>query len=67
MLSFPSLGIIASWATIVLCQLQLWRWWKRGKLQRWFAARKRVLEIARMRKGYTGEFPVIANIPVEGE
>ncbi|MEV2220410.1 amino acid permease [Nocardia vinacea] len=116
-LNMASLGIIASWATIVLCQLQLWRWWKHGKLQRpqfrmwgapwtglitlvflffvvvltgvdypvgtwtvaslvvlipaliigWFAARKRVLEIARMRKGYTGEFPVIANIPIEGE
>lgn len=116
-LNMASLGIIASWATIVLCQLQLWRWWKHGKLQRpqfrmwgapwtglitlvflffvvvltgvdypvgtwtvaslvvlipaliigWFAARKRVLEIARMRKGYTGEFPVVANIPIEGE
>ncbi|MEV6338202.1 amino acid permease [Nocardia vinacea] len=116
-LNMASLGIIASWATIVLCQLQLWRWWKHGKLQRpqfrmwgapwtglitlvflffvvvltgvdypvgtwtvaslvvlipaliigWFAARKRVLEIARMRGGYTGEFPVIANIPIEGE
>ncbi|MFX0575762.1 amino acid permease [Nocardia nepalensis] len=116
-LNMASLGIIASWATIVLCQLQLWRWWKRGKLKRpefrmwgapwtglvtlaflffvvvltgvdypvgtwtvaslvviipaliigWFAARKRVLAIARTRKGYTGEFPVVANIPVEGE
>ncbi|WP_327093583.1 amino acid permease [Nocardia vinacea] len=116
-LNMASLGIVASWATIVLCQLQLWRWWKHGKLQRpqfrmwgapwtglitlvflffvvvltgvdypvgtwtvaslavlipmliigWFAARKRVLEIARMRKGYTGEFPVVANIPIEGE
>lgn len=116
-LNMASLGIIASWATIVLCQLQLWRWWKQGKLQRpqfrmwgapwtglitlvflflvvvltgvdypvgtwtvaslvvlipaliigWFAARKRVLAIAQMRKGYTGEFPVVANIPIEGE
>jgi L-asparagine permease len=116
-LNMASLGIIASWATIVLCQLQLWRWWKRGKLKRpefrmwgapwtglvtlaflffvvvltgvdypvgtwtvaslvviipaliigWFAARKRVLAIARTRTGYTGEFPVVANIPIEGE
>ncbi|WP_433759108.1 amino acid permease [Nocardia sp. CA-135398] len=116
-LNMASLGIIASWATIVLCQLQLWRWWKQGKLQRpqfrmwgapwtglitlvflffvvvltgvdypvgtwtvaslvvlipaliigWFAARKRVLAIARMRQGYTGEFPVVANIPIEGD
>ncbi|MEV4236045.1 amino acid permease [Nocardia sp. NPDC050408] len=116
-LNMASLGIIASWATIVLCQLQLWRWWKQGKLQRpqfrmwgapwtglitlvflffvvvltgvdypvgtwtvaslvvlipaliigWFAARKRVLAIAQMRKGYTGEFPVVANIPIEGD
>jgi L-asparagine permease len=116
-LNMASLGIIASWATIVLCQLQLWRWWKQGKLQRpqfrmwgapwtglitlvflffvvvltgvdypvgtwtvaslavlipaliigWFAARKRVLAIARMRAGYTGEFPVVANIPIEGD
>ncbi|MFI7668212.1 amino acid permease [Nocardia sp. NPDC049526] len=116
-LNIASLGIIASWATIVLCQLQLWRRCKQGKLQRpqfrmwgapwtglitlvflffvvvltgvdypvgtwtvaslvvlipaliigWFAARKRVLAIAQMRKGYTGEFPVVANIPIEGE
>ncbi|MFE9327348.1 amino acid permease [Nocardia sp. NPDC052278] len=116
-LNMASLGIIASWATIVLCQLQLWRWWKQGKLQRpqfrmwgapwtglitlvflffvvvltgvdypvgtwtvaslvllipaliigWFAARKRVLAIAQKRNGYTGEFPVVANIPIEGE
>ncbi|WP_433682927.1 amino acid permease [Nocardia sp. CA-119907] len=116
-LNMASLGIIASWATIVLCQLQLWRWWKRGKLKRpefrmwgapwtglltlaflffvvvltgvdypvgtwtvaslvvivpaliigWYAARKRVLAIAAMRGGYTGEFPVVANIPIEGD
>ncbi|WP_433199876.1 amino acid permease [Nocardia sp. CA-107356] len=116
-LNMASLGIIASWATIVLCQLQLWRWWKRGTLQRpefrmwgapwtglltlvflffvvvltgvdypvgtwtvaslvviipaliigWYAARKRVLAIAAMRGGYTGEFPVVANIPIEGD
>lgn len=33
----------------------------------WFAARKRVLAIVEMRNGYTGEFPVVANIPIEGE
>ncbi|MFI5775809.1 amino acid permease [Nocardia sp. NPDC051570] len=116
-LNVASLGILASWATIVLCQLQLWRWWKRGEAERpsfrmfgtpytsfatlvflfavlvltafdypvgtwtvaslviivpalvigWFAARKRVLAIARQREGYTGEFPVVANIPIDGE
>ncbi|MCM6776743.1 amino acid permease [Nocardia sp. CDC159] len=116
-LNVASLGILASWATIVLCQLQLWRWWKRGEAERpafrmfgapytsfatlafllavlvltafdypvgtwtvaslvvlvpalivgWFAARKRVLGIAREREGYTGEFPVVANIPLDGD
>ncbi|ATL68512.1 amino acid permease [Nocardia terpenica] len=116
-LNVASLGILASWATIVLCQLQLWRWWKQGRAERssfrmfgapytglitlaflfgvlvltafdypvgtwtvaslvvivpalvlgWYAARNRVLSIARERQGYTGEFPVVANIPVEGE
>ncbi|RDI67325.1 amino acid permease [Nocardia pseudobrasiliensis] len=116
-LNVASLGILASWATIVLCQLQLWRWWKRGDAERpafrmfgapytsfatlvflftvlvltafdypvgtwtvaslivlvpalvlgWFAARKRVLSIAREREGYTGEFPVVANIPIDGD
>ncbi|RJO75778.1 amino acid permease [Nocardia panacis] len=116
-LNMASLGIVASWATIVLCQLQLWRWWKAGRVQRpsfrmfgapytglltlvflvfvvvltafdypvgtwtvaslvviipalilgWFAARRRVLAIAEQRMGYTGEFPVVANIPMDGE
>ncbi|MEU7633145.1 amino acid permease [Nocardia sp. NPDC049220] len=116
-LNIASLGIVASWATIVLCQLQLWRWSQQGRLRRpafrmfgapytgvltlvflffvvvltgldypvgtwtvatlaliipalivgWFGARGRVLAIAQQRAGYTGEFPVVANIPVDGE
>ncbi|WP_378733759.1 amino acid permease [Nocardia brasiliensis] len=116
-LNMASLGIVASWATIVLCQLQLWRWSQQGKVERpsfrmfgapytglltlvflffvvvltgfdypvgtwtvaslaviipmlivgWLAARKRVLAIAEQRMGYTGEFPVVANIPMDGE
>ncbi|WP_327109996.1 amino acid permease [Nocardia sp. NBC_01730] len=116
-LNMASLGIVASWATIVLCQLQLWRWSTQGRIERpafrmfgapytglltllflflvvvltgfdyplgtwtvatlaliipalvvgWFATRKRVLAIAEQRAGYTGEFPVVANIPVDGE
>ncbi|WP_280264930.1 amino acid permease [Nocardia wallacei] len=116
-LNVASLGILSSWATIVLCQLQMWRWWRRGEIERpafrmfgapytgiatlvflfvvvvlmgfdypvgtwtvaslailvpaliigWFAARKRVLAVARERAGYTGEFPVVANIPLDDE
>ncbi|KQU04276.1 L-asparagine permease [Rhodococcus sp. Leaf7] len=33
-LNMSALGIIASWATIVLCQLQLYRWSKKGILDR---------------------------------
>ncbi|WP_039800599.1 amino acid permease [Nocardia araoensis] len=116
-LNMASLGIVASWATIVLCQLQLWRWSTRGRIQRpafrmfgapytglltlvflffvvvltgfdypvgtwtvatiplivpalivgWFAARKRVLAIAAERGGPTGEFPVVAALPVDRE
>ncbi|MBF6330972.1 amino acid permease [Nocardia transvalensis] len=116
-LNVAALGILSSWATIVLCQLQLWRRWRRGDADRpsfrmfgapytgfatlaflvavlvltafdypvgtwtvaslvvlipalilgWFAARKRVLGIAREREGYTGEFPVVANIPLDGD
>jgi L-asparagine permease len=29
----------------------------------WYAVRGRVLEVARERAGYTGEFPVVANRP----
>ncbi|MGF6882412.1 L-asparagine permease [Nocardia sp. GAS34] len=116
-LNVASLGILASWATIVLCQLKLWRLWRGGRMERpafrmfgapytgiatliflfvvlvitafdypvgtwtvaslaiivplliigWFVVRKRVLAIAHQREGYTGEFPVVANIPVDGE
>lgn len=33
-LNMSALGIIASWATIVICQIQLYRWWRRGILNR---------------------------------
>lgn len=33
-LNIAALGIIASWATIVLCQLQLFRWSKQGEMDR---------------------------------
>jgi L-asparagine permease len=33
-LNMAALGIIASWATIVICQIQLYRWSKKGILQR---------------------------------
>jgi L-asparagine permease len=33
-LDLSALGIIASWATIVICQIQLYRWSKKGILQR---------------------------------
>ncbi len=33
-LNMAALGIIASWATIVICQIQLYRWSKRGILER---------------------------------
>lgn len=33
-LNISALGIVSSWATIVLCQIQLQRWAKQGKLQR---------------------------------
>jgi len=116
-LNVASLGILASWATIVLCQLKFWQLWKAGRVERpsfrmfgapytgiatlvfllvvlvltafdypvgtwtvaslviivpalvlgWYAARKRVLAIAQERAGYTGEYPVVANRPVDGE
>jgi L-asparagine permease len=105
---------IASWGTIVICQIQLYRWSKRGILQRpsfqlfgtpytsyatlvflvavtglmcyenywnlvallvivpalivgWYAVRGRVLEMARERVGYTGNYPVIAETPLMDE
>jgi L-asparagine permease len=116
-LNIAALGIIASWGTIVLCQIQLYRWAKKGILERpsfrlwgspytgyltlafllgvvvlmacdppigtwtvatlvviipalivgWFVVRGRVLEVARERQGYTGEFPVVANRPLPPE
>ncbi len=33
-LNVASLGIVASWGTIVLCQLRLHSWWRRGILER---------------------------------
>ncbi len=33
-LDLSALGIIATWAMIVACQLQLWRWEQKGILQR---------------------------------
>lgn len=33
-LNIASLGIIASWATIVICQIQMYRWSKKGILER---------------------------------
>ncbi|WP_024805409.1 amino acid permease [Nocardia sp. BMG51109] len=116
-LNVASMGILSSWATIVLCQLQLWRRWRRGEAERpafrmfgapytglatlvflaavlvlmgfdypvgtwtvaslvvivpaliigWFAARKRVLAVAQERAGYTGEYPVVANIPMDDD
>ncbi|MGX9670047.1 amino acid permease [Mycobacterium sp. HM-7] len=116
-LNMAALGIIASWATIVICQLQLFRWSQRGEMERpafrmwgapytgyatlvflavvlvlmafdkpvgtwtvatlviiipalivgWYAARGRVLEIAKQRQGFTGQFPVVANPPPPGE
>jgi L-asparagine permease len=103
-----------SWGTIVICQIQLYRWSKRGILQRpsfqllgtpdtsyatlvflvavtglmcyenywnlvallvivpalivgWYAVRGRVLEMARERVGYTGNYPVIAETPLMDE
>ncbi|GAB2685706.1 amino acid permease [Nocardia thraciensis] len=29
-LNMSALGVITAWAAIVLCQLQLWRWWRNG-------------------------------------
>ena len=113
-LDLSALGIIASWGTIVVCQLQLYRWSKKGILQRpsfrlfgtpytsyatlaflaavtalmcyenywnlvallvivpalvigWYCVRGRVLEMARERIGYTGNYPVVAETPLLDE
>lgn len=114
-LNVASLGILASWATIVLCQLKLFYLAKQGQAERpafrmfgapytgiatlvflglvlvlmafdrpvgtwtvaslviivpalaigWRIASPRVLAIARLREGYTGEFPVLPPIPMD--
>ncbi|MEV2224429.1 amino acid permease [Nocardia vinacea] len=114
-LNMSALGIIASWATIVICQIQLHRFARKGILNRpafrlpgapytgyatlaflaavlvlmafdrpigtwtvatlvlivpaliggWFLVRGKVMAAARERIGYTGEFPVVANRPLE--
>lgn len=114
-LNMSALGIIASWATIVICQIQLYRFSRKGILNRpafqlpgapytgyatlaflaavlvlmaldrpigtwtvatlvlivpaliggWFLVRGKVIAAARERIGYTGEFPVVANRPLE--
>ncbi|GAB2452777.1 amino acid permease [Nocardia tengchongensis] len=33
-LNIAALGTIAAWSAIVLCQLQLYRWWRRGQADR---------------------------------
>lgn len=33
-LNVSAMGTIVAWTAIVVCQLQLWRWWKQGKAQR---------------------------------
>jgi L-asparagine permease len=113
-LDLSALGIIASWGTIVICQIQLYRWSQKGILSRpafrlwgtpytsyatlaflvgvtglmcyenywnlialvvivpvlmlgWFAVRGRVLEMARERVGYTGDYPVVAETPLMDE
>ncbi|MGW4350681.1 amino acid permease [Nocardia sp. NPDC004582] len=114
-LNVASLGILASWATIVLCQLKLFYLAKQGRAERpafrmfgapytgiatlvflglvlilmafdrpvgtwtvaslviivpalaigWRIASPRVLAIAKLREGYTGEFPVVPPIPMD--
>jgi L-asparagine permease len=113
-LDLSALGIIASWGTIVICQIQLYRWSQKGILSRpafrlwgtphtsyatlvflvvvtglmcyenywnlvalvvivpvlmlgWFAVRGRVLEMARERVGYTGDYPIVAETPLMDE
>jgi L-asparagine permease len=116
-LNMAALGIIASWGTIVLCQLRLVKMANAGLMTRpkfrmpltpwsgyasllflfavlvlmafdhpigtwtigtlvvlipmliggWYLVRGRVMESAQERVGYTGEFPVVANPPVDPE
>ncbi|MEV0032741.1 amino acid permease [Nocardia sp. NPDC050793] len=116
-LNMSALGVISTWATIMLCHLQLWRWWRRGQVERpsfrmvgapytnvavliflagvvalmvfgdddiqrgavltmaiimvpalvagWFVVRRRVTQLAAQRQGYTGQFPIITERPLE--
>ncbi|AQT78655.1 L-asparagine permease [Mycolicibacterium litorale] len=113
-LDLSALGIIASWGTIVICQIQLYRWSQKGILSRpafrlwgtpytsyatlaflaavtilmcienywnlvallvivpaltlgWYRVRGRVLEVARERVGYTGDYPIVAETPLQDE
>ncbi|HWU46465.1 MAG TPA: amino acid permease [Humibacter sp.] len=118
-LNVSALGIVSSWATIILCQIRLRRWSLQGRLDRpsfrlfgapytsyltlgflvavlvlmaldypagtytiaslviivplliagWYAARGRILQIARERQAYTGQFPVAAarRVPTRGK
>ncbi|WP_280495075.1 amino acid permease [Nocardia asiatica] len=118
-LNMSALGTIFAWAAIVICQLQLWRWSRAGRVERpsfrligapytsfatlvflvavvglmafsddhvqrgaviamlvimvpalvggWFLARKRVLQIAEIRQGITGQFPVLAERPLRAQ
>ncbi|GAA4383307.1 amino acid permease [Tsukamurella soli] len=116
-LNMSALGIVASWGTIVLCQIRLQRKAEAGLMTRpnfrmpfapwssyltllflfavlvlmafdhpigtwtvatlvvlipmliggWYLVRGRVLAEARVREGYTGGFPVVANRPVDPE
>ena len=115
-LNVASLGIISTWAMIVLCQMQLAKLAKRGELLRpafrmpgapvtgwltlgflaavlvmmafdspagtwtvaslvvivpalmlgWYLCRDRVLDIAAVRDGHTGPYPLVANRPAPG-
>jgi L-asparagine permease len=109
-IDLSALGIIASWATILLCHIRFISWHRKGILNRptfrapmapytswatlgflvvvlflmckseiwnlyaivllipalaggWFVVRKRVAAAAEERAGWTGSYPVIANIP----
>jgi L-asparagine permease len=113
-LDLSALGIIASWGTIVICQIQLYRWSQKGILERpsfrlfgtpytsyatlvflaavtllmcienywnaiallvivpaliggWYAVRGRVLAVAMEREGFTGNYPVVAETPLQDE
>lgn len=113
-LNIAALGILSSWATIVLCQLRMYQMSKAGLVRRprfrmpltpysgyltlafllavlvltafdkpigtwtvamlviivpaliggWYLVRGQVTEAARERMGYTGDFPTVANRPV---